>query len=164
VPYAKAPAKEGCDEQDLDTFPENLVKRRMKPVDSVQYGSINGSASSITRESPGNSVKLPQFEKDEKITYMIASHAPVAHIKLGGKWSLRIDEGMLTADKTLDIDKLRDENVGDDDEDESDDDEESGHHEETGHEIDALKERWNTLMEGVRDGVIIKFLFTRAQG
>jgi preprotein translocase subunit Sec63 len=121
---------------------------------------------------------LPQFEKDEKITYMIVSHAPVAHIKLGGKWSLRIDEGMLTADKTLDIDKLRDENVGDDGEDESDDDEdvseddedvsdddeESGHHEETGHEIDALKERWNTLMEGVRDGVIIKFLFTRAQG
>jgi hypothetical protein len=155
-----------CDEEDSDAFPENLFKY-MEPIDSVQYGLIKYNSSSI--EIPGGrSVPLPEL-KNVTITYMIVTNARSVRIHID-KVRQEIDEGMLRADKTLDITKLKNATVAKDEEEKgnekrepvSDSVEEHANREITSGVQDVFLGKWNELMGDLREKVTIKFLFTRS--
>jgi hypothetical protein len=117
-------------EQDSDSFPENLVKYR-EPIEFIQYGSIEGASEVI--KMGVDSVGLPQFDPHEKITYVIVTNARAVVIKLDNDCSLEVKQDMLTADKTLAVNNV------------------SG---------GTAVQKWNKLMEELREGVTIQFLFT----
>jgi hypothetical protein len=162
LPLAKAPPKEACDEQHSKAFPANLVKYGA-PIDIVKYGLIEAKSSFITIGD--RIVELPRFEKNETITYIIVTNARAVRIKLGEGCSLTIDEGMLMSEMNLDTAKLNSRrNVGDEevDEEDEDDEEETFNQEATADEEDAVKKKWHKLMGELKEGVTIKFLFTRS--